>query len=1169
MENHASRMFFSGRTDRVNQLAHVSLMDGKNNTSVGLNVDHVHGADNTVVGAYAGVLDTASRGVVLIGANVGRRAQRSTDSVAIGWGAMSSALTTDKCVFVGTDTGKHARWATYCTAIGHASGSKLVTALRTTLVGSLAGHFAVNSTDDTFVGYASGMRFRNGGRNTCLGAASAQRLESGSENVLIGHSAGSNIGNAHQVVGIGPYALENADNSSNVIAIGPGAGRNAANAQNSMFIGTEAGTSSDGGFNVYVGPLAGNAGSFNTMVGYGTGARALGNNNTYLGYATGNAASGSDNTLLGHAAGDAVLGSQNVMVGAGSKVDGDNNVCVGFESGNTVTMVSNSTFIGAGSGCDGDNNTVLGKNAGFQGVGGNNAVIGFQTGQYLLGNNNVIAGIGSANHLKAQNSVVVGPKLFVHDPNSQSINLLNSVAIGTAIRSTASTSVMSNSVILGSSITAAGDLVNSVVLGSGISLSSTGQDSNKCIIGIEGLRAIEATAYSLRLGGSTNTFLEADVSSFVLGPTNRPHMQVNRQPEGSLWNNSKTCFPASPTSMLRSLGYVGDTLVRCDSVPGLRPRGSATPNLVNARPYSSEASNRLPTDGDTSWFGVPVFINAMGDLRYINLSFRDELSKCPFVDAIGQTLSGGSFSVEMWVWAGGGLNSSGPVFGSMNSDPVTLGGNVTDWALGISYFNAAGVGNGDTRFPMFMYSLPDGSGWIKLMANIPSILGGTWYHIAVIGEAGKLYMFVDGVRVEMFQVSFTYNFNFVGGYWDELYTTTGTFSNVHTIPSAGFTSAGVRTGFAGAGLRVGRMYIPESGGYPNPAYYPACITALVTEIMYRSPRLTEVGYANNIGGFPKPTSARAVPPKNGMGATVYITPVGETPVLGSNDFAELHGVRAGGFELWPYTRPSDKGNWWQSWVGENWFPMPRTMPDSSIRVHGGGCIHMQKMPIYLEVSGNHGISTNGSGVFSGVPAGTVIWGEDGSIVCANPGKTAMVNIQKVMTWNRTGVSIARNTAVEGTMTISGNLSVTGSVTGNFPGAANFDNAGNLTLGGILKTSKTSIATGFAGGPRITQAVWDAPGPTHVLDMNVLMASCDNVSGMLYLHVSSKSNDNKNGMATLGIIKSSGYAPIVTVFTSQRSANLSTFTISSDVQNINLIVSTDATCAICWTFVSGA
>jgi hypothetical protein len=342
--------------------------------------------------------------------------------------------------------------------------------------------------------------------------------------------------------------------------------------------------------------------------------------------------------------------------------------------------------------------------------------------------------------------------------------------------------------------------------------------------------------------------------------------------------------------------------------------------------------------------------------------------------------------------------------------------------------------------------------------------------------------------------------------------------------------------------------------------------------MYRSPRFqaSEQGYANNIDGFPKPTSARAVPAKTAVGATVYITPVGETPVLGYNDFAELHGVRASGIDLWPYTRPSDKNLWWQSWVGENWFPMPRTMPDTSLRVYGGGCIHMQKMPIFLESTGSYGISTNGTGVFSGIPSGTVIWGETGSIVCANPGKTVMTDIQKVMTWSRTALTIERNTTINADLTVQGTLAFSGSLA--FPGnvTGNLSVAGNLALGGVLKSTKTSIVSGFSGGPRITQAPWDSPGTTHLLNVITLADSSDNVSGMLYLHASSKANDNKNGMATLGIIKSSGFPPVVTVFTSQRSANLTTFTFSTDnTQNPNtIIVATDAQCAICWTFVSG-
>ena len=40
MQAYPGPHFLGGRTERVNELAHVSLLSGRGNTSVGLNTDH-------------------------------------------------------------------------------------------------------------------------------------------------------------------------------------------------------------------------------------------------------------------------------------------------------------------------------------------------------------------------------------------------------------------------------------------------------------------------------------------------------------------------------------------------------------------------------------------------------------------------------------------------------------------------------------------------------------------------------------------------------------------------------------------------------------------------------------------------------------------------------------------------------------------------------------------------------------------------------------------------------------------------------------------------------------------------------------------------------------------------------------------------------------------------
>ena len=348
MNPYSSPVFLPGRTDRVNQLAHVSLLDGANNTSVGVNTGYVRGHENTIVGAYAGVLDARSSSVVLLGERVGSRAQTAVETVAIGAQALSHATLTQQSVFVGAGSAANARNAALTTAVGHASGARLSTALRSTLVGALAGERAFNTLDDTFVGYASGRFSREGDSNACLGAFSGSRLEVGSQNVLVGYKAGANIQSAQQCVAVGALALEHATDASNVIAIGMGAGQFAAGAHDAIFIGG-AGGSGGGGQSVSIGMGSSASGNNNTTVGYNAGQGSTGGNNTSLGANAGPSGDSSFCTAVGYSAAAGLEGTRNVVVGANTAVIGQasNNVVVGAD---TMPVL------------DGDDNVVVGTN---------------------------------------------------------------------------------------------------------------------------------------------------------------------------------------------------------------------------------------------------------------------------------------------------------------------------------------------------------------------------------------------------------------------------------------------------------------------------------------------------------------------------------------------------------------------------------------------------------------------------------------------------------------------------------------------------------------------------------------------------------------------------------------------------------------------------------------
>ncbi len=144
------------------------------------------------------------------------------------------------------------------------------------------------------------------------------------------------------------------------------------------------------------------------------------------------------------------------------------------------------------------------------------------------------------------------------------------------------------------------------------------------------------------------------------------------------------------------------------------------------------------------------------------------------------------------------------------------------------------------------------------------------------------------------------------------------------------------------------------------------------------------------------------------------------------------------------------------------------------------------------------------------------------------------------------------------------LALAGNVVTLGPGGVGV--VGNVTVGGLLLSSKPATNTGFSGGPRITQGGWDAPGTVHTLTWLALAEGRDNVVGTLFVHVSARSATVKrNGTATLSVVKNAGDPPDVSLTTVHRGAGLSTLAIA--VSGDDVVVTTDAGCAVCWTFVS--
>lgn len=129
--------------------------------------------------------------------------------------------------------------------------------------------------------------------------------------------------------------------------------------------------------------------------------------------------------------------------------------------------------------------------------------------------------------------------------------------------------------------------------------------------------------------------------------------------------------------------------------------------------------------------------------------------------------------------------------------------------------------------------------------------------------------------------------------------------------------------------------------------------------------------------------------------------------------------------------------------------------------------------------------------------------------------------------------------------------------------------GNVVVKGLLLSGKTDLVTGFAGGPRLSQGGWTAPGTSHAIEWEALADGCDNVTGLLYVHVSSKGGAvRKNGVATVTVVKDAGEPPDLMVTAVHMSPHLARLEVGLD-DNAAVVVATDDGCSVCWSFVAAA
>lgn len=265
-----SQLYLSGKSDRVNQFAFVSLLDGKNNAFIGLNAgSSLPGTNNTFLGSYSGANAVGVDGSVFMGMASGRRARRIKESVFLGYKTGELSDRVESSVSIGAYAGRKMQRANCNTLIGFQSGAELTSGSRNTILGSYAGFSQFSAHDNVCVGHRagykntigsnncyvgtnSGFAAYNAYENVAIGVKSGEGLTSGTKNVLAGYAAGANISSASNCIAIGTQAMEFFSNGDTNTCIGTRAARHFTGINNTILGGYSTGNAI-GNYNTIVG----------------------------------------------------------------------------------------------------------------------------------------------------------------------------------------------------------------------------------------------------------------------------------------------------------------------------------------------------------------------------------------------------------------------------------------------------------------------------------------------------------------------------------------------------------------------------------------------------------------------------------------------------------------------------------------------------------------------------------------------------------------------------------------------------------------------------------------------------------------------------------------------------------------------------------------------------
>jgi len=311
------------------------------------------------------------------------------------------------------------------TAAKGSSGNYMYMVPENYFIGDQSGEALQNSTYtgkyNTFFGFQTGLKDTSGGNNVFIGYKSGLNNTGdaggtlGSRNVFLGYEAGFSNTNGADNVLLGYRAGHEVTTAGNNISIGSDAGYNNTNNSDNIFIGRQA------GYN-HVGTGTANKANNNIYIGYYAGYGldgGKGENNICIGTNSGDSINtASYNVFLGYQTGrHTAYGNYNTFVGyqTGYQSEGDKNSFFGNKAGFNNTSGSGNTFVGNLSGASnntGDHNSYFGDQAGwFNGSGKNNVAMGYMASAQTTvngGDDNVKIGYYSGARISGNKNTFLG-----------------------------------------------------------------------------------------------------------------------------------------------------------------------------------------------------------------------------------------------------------------------------------------------------------------------------------------------------------------------------------------------------------------------------------------------------------------------------------------------------------------------------------------------------------------------------------------------------------------------------------------------------------------------------------------------------------------------------------------------------------------------------------------